>query len=393
VQEEHVTRDRVLRGDAFGVYVHWPFCAAKCPYCDFNSHVRHNAVDQPVFVEAYEREIAHAGRMAPGRTVDTIFFGGGTPSLMHPETVERILAAIARHWAIAPGAEITLEANPSSVDAQNFAGYRKAGVNRLSLGAQSFDDAQLRFLGRLHGAAEAIRAIELARREFPRISFDMIYARPGQDWRSWQAELERALKLAADHLSLYQLTIEPGTPFFDLQARGRLRVPDSEAAAELYERTLEYTVANRLPAYEISNHAAPGAECRHNLVYWRYCDYAGIGPGAHGRLTVDGQKLATVAERNPEKWWQQTMVAGSGWLEPEKLSATEIGDEMLLMGLRLAEGVDLARHQALSNRVIDPERVRFLVEKKLLQVTPNGRLAVTGPGYLVLDAIVADLAA
>jgi len=388
-----VSRDRILRGEAFGVYVHWPFCAAKCPYCDFNSHVRYGGVDQQMYVEAYEREIAHAAETTPGRTVDTIFFGGGTPSLMQPSTVGRILDAISSRWSVAADAEITLEANPSSADAGNFAGYRAAGVNRLSLGVQSFDNSQLRFLGRLHDAGEAVRAIAMARREFPRISFDMIYARPGQDWPQWQAELQRALELAADHLSLYQLTVEPGTPFFDLQARGRLRVPDPDAAADLYERTLEFTAANRLPAYEISNHAAPGAECRHNLVYWQYCDYAGIGPGAHGRLTMDGRKIATVAERNPEKWWQQAMVAGHGWSKPESLSATETGDEMLLMGLRLAEGVDLARYQALSNRVIDAERVRFLVEKELLRVNANGRLAVTGAGYLVLDAIVADLAA
>ncbi len=388
-----MNRDRLLSGDAFGIYVHWPFCAAKCPYCDFNSHVRHQGVDQAIYVQAYEREIAHAAALTPGRTVDTIFFGGGTPSLMSPRTVETVLAAIARSWTIAPDAEITMEANPSSVEAGNFASYRSAGVNRLSLGVQSFNDEQLRFLGRLHTVADAIAAVELACRMFPRISFDLIYARPGQDWEEWRAELTRAVDLAADHLSLYQLTIEPGTPFFDLQARGRLRVPDPEAAAELYEKTLELTAASNLAAYEISNHAGPGAECRHNLVYWRYCDYAGIGPGAHGRLTADGAKMATVAEKNPEKWWQQAMVAGHGWAEPERLSATETGDELLLMGLRLAEGVDIARYQAISGRIIDPARVEFLLGEGLVRVNAAGRLAATASGYLVLDAVVADLAA
>jgi oxygen-independent coproporphyrinogen-3 oxidase len=388
-----MNRDRVLSGDSFGVYVHWPFCAAKCPYCDFNSHVRHNRVDQAVYVQAYEREIAHAATLTPGRTVDTIFFGGGTPSLMEPKTVATIVAAIGRNWNIAPGAEITLEANPSSVDAANFKGYLTEGINRLSLGVQSFDDTQLRFLGRLHNAAEAVTAIELARRTFPRISFDLIYARPGQTWSQWQAELRRAIDLAADHLSLYQLTIEQGTPFYELQARGRLQVPDPAAAATLYEQTLDFTGRSNLPVYEISNHAAPGAECRHNLVYWRYCDYAGIGPGAHGRLTVDGAKIATVAEKNPENWWQQAMVKGHGWAEPEVLSRMSAGDEMLLMGLRLAEGVDLARYQAVSGRVIDPARMEFLIGEGFLRVNGAGRLAVTNAGYLVLDAIVADLAA
>ena len=377
----------------FGVYVHWPFCAAKCPYCDFNSHVRHNPVDQQVFVEAHLRELAHMAELSPGRTVTSIFFGGGTPSLMQPETVARILDAIASHWTVAADAEITLEANPSSVEADRFRGYRAAGVNRVSLGVQSLDDQQLRFLGRLHNADEALRAISLAREIFPRLSFDLIYARPGQQPDDWRKELARAIALSADHLSLYQLTIEPGTPFFDLQARGKLTIPDQDRAADLYEITREETTRAGLPAYEVSNHAAPGAECRHNLVYWRYQDYAGIGPGAHGRLTIDGAKWATATHRNPEKWWQETMVDGHGMASFEQLLPNEEGDEMLLMGLRLAEGMDLARYEEKAGRQCDPARLAFLQAEGLVETAGNSRLKVTPAGFLVLDAIVADLAA
>jgi len=249
----------------FGVYVHWPFCAAKCPYCDFNSHVRRNPVDQALFLSGYEREIAHMAAMAPGRIVTSIFFGGGTPSLMETRTVSRILEIIANHWTVASDAEITLEANPTSVEAERFEGYRSAGVNRVSLGVQSLKDDVLRFLGRQHSASEAVKAIELARSMFPRLSFDLIYARPGQKLEDWRGELETAIRLAADHLSLYQLTIEPGTPFFDLKKRGRMNIPDQDAAADLYELTQSVTQARGMPAYEISNHAAPGAECQHNL--------------------------------------------------------------------------------------------------------------------------------
>jgi oxygen-independent coproporphyrinogen-3 oxidase len=383
----------LLAGGEFGVYVHWPFCAAKCPYCDFNSHVRREPPDQARFVAAYEREIAHAAQLAPGRRVDSVFFGGGTPSLMAPATVGAILAAIGRAWPLAGDCEITLEANPSSADASRFAGYRAAGVNRLSLGVQSFEDAQLRFLGRLHNAAEAVAAIELARKHFPRISFDLIYARPGQEPAAWLAELGQARALAADHLSLYQLTVEPGTPFHDLAARGKLAVPDSDRAAELYEATLEAMAAAGMPAYEISNHAVAGAECRHNLVYWRYCDYAGIGPGAHGRLTVGGAKLATVAARKPEDWLARAERDGHGWEIADRLTAEEMADECLLMGLRLAEGMDLARHAAIGGRQIDPARIAFLADKGFLEMSAAGRLRATRQGFLLLDAVVADLAA
>ncbi|MEZ5871447.1 MAG: radical SAM family heme chaperone HemW [Nitratireductor sp.] len=377
----------------FGVYVHWPFCAAKCPYCDFNSHVRHNPVDQQVFVEAHLRELAHMASLAPARTVTSVFFGGGTPSLMQPQTVSRILDAIASHWTMAENVEITLEANPSSVEADRFRGYRSAGVNRVSLGVQSLDDVQLRFLGRLHNADEALSAISLARDIFPRLSFDLIYSRPGQQPEDWRRELARAIELSADHLSLYQLTIEQGTPFFDLQARGKLTIPDQDRAADLYEITRETTLAAGLPAYEVSNHAAPGAQCRHNLVYWRYQDYAGIGPGAHGRLTIDGGKWATATHRNPEKWWQETMVTGHGMENFDALLPQEEGDEMLLMGLRLAEGIDLSRYEEKAGRSCDPASLAFLQSEGLVEIVGNDRLKVTPAGFLVLDAIVADLAA
>lgn len=380
-------------GEPFGVYLHWPFCAAKCPYCDFNSHVRHRPVDQEVFAGAYEREIAHMASLAPDRRVTSIFFGGGTPSLMEPATVGRLLDAVARHWPVAADAEITLEANPSSVDAENFKGYRKAGVNRLSLGVQSLDDAQLRFLGRLHDAAEAVRAIALARETFPRLSFDMIYARPGQTPQMWEAELSHALELAADHLSLYQLTIERGTPFFELHKRGKLGVPDAEHAALLLETTQALTSARQLPAYEISNHAAKGAESRHNLTYWRYQDYAGIGPGAHGRLTVDGEKQAVATERNPEKWWQQTMVEGNGITVCETLSRREAADEFLLMGMRLAEGIDPARYTAISGEKLHQGKIAELHGHGFVELSRTGRLRATPAGAMVLDAVVADLAA
>jgi putative oxygen-independent coproporphyrinogen III oxidase len=379
--------------EGFGVYVHWPFCAAKCPYCDFNSHVRHKPVDQQAFVEAHLREIAHMAGLAPGRTVTSIFFGGGTPSLMEPQTVGRILEAIASHWNVAADAEITLEANPSSVEAERFRGYRAAGVNRVSLGVQSLDDAQLRMLGRLHNVAEAIRAIGLAREIFPRLSFDLIYARPGQSADEWERELNTALDLAADHLSLYQLTIEPGTPFFDLQARGRLKIPDPDRAADLYEMTAAITARRGIAAYEISNHAAAGGECRHNLVYWRYQDYAGIGPGAHGRLTIDGVKTATATLKNPEDWWQQAMVKGHGMDVFEQLTRDETADEMLLMGLRLREGISLDRYVAISGRELDPARLQFLEGEGLVERLPGALVRATPAGFLLLDAIVADLAA
>ena len=329
-------------GDLFGVYVHWPFCAQKCPYCDFNSHVRFAGWDEPRFLSAYLRELENVKERTGRQTVHSIFFGGGTPSLMRPSTVAAILEHIAKLWPIAAGAEITLEANPNSVEAGRFAGYRAAGVNRVSIGVQSLRDEELKRLGRLHSVSEARTAIDIARRTFDRFSFDLIYARPGQTTGAWRAELAEALALAGGHLSLYQLTIEPDTPFADLHARGKLVVPDPDAALELYVLTQEMTAAAGLPAYEISNHAAPGEESRHNLLYWRYGAYAGIGPGAHGRLVLaDGTRLATVAERNPERWAGCVESSGHGFVDEEALSLEEQADEMLLMGLRLSEGINL----------------------------------------------------
>ena len=377
----------------FGIYVHWPFCAAKCPYCDFNSHVRHQAPDQVEYAAAYEREIAHMAALQPGREVTSVFFGGGTPSLMEPATVSRVLEAIDKAWPSRSGMEVTLEANPSSADAGRFRGYREAGVNRLSLGVQSLHDDQLKFLGRLHSASEARAAIELARATFPRLSFDMIYARPDQTLAEWEAELTMAIDLAADHLSLYQLTIEQGTPFYDLHRRNRLQVPDSEQAAQLYELTQQITGERGLPAYEISNHARPGSESRHNLTYWRFGLWAGIGPGAHGRLAMNDGRHATSTMRNPEKWLELAQQQGHGMTENELLIQEDAGDEMLLMGLRLQEGFDVARFESEFGRPLDPIRLKDLVEIGMIEMMDGGRIRATPQGWLVLDAVIADLAA
>lgn len=377
----------------FGIYVHWPFCAAKCPYCDFNSHVRHQAVDQERYVAAFKRELAHFAAWTPGRTVQSIFFGGGTPSLMLPRTVERILEAIAGHWSIDPDAEVSLEANPSSVEAERFRGYRAAGVNRVSMGVQALNDPDLRLLGRLHDVAGARRAIETARETFPRLSFDLIYARPGQTVTAWERELTEAISLAADHLSLYQLTIEEGTPFFALHKAGKLVVPEPDVGAEFYAVTQDVTDAHGLPAYEVSNHARAGAECRHNLVYWRYGDYVGVGPGAHGRLSLGATKRATAIERHPETWLSHVEERGHGMVEDMPLNDEEQGDEYLLMGLRLVEGVDLLRYEKLASRRIDPRRLDALLEHGMVEMIGNHRLRATRDGFFVLDAVVADLAA
>ncbi|MBA5778774.1 coproporphyrinogen III oxidase [Stappia sp. F7233] len=377
----------------FGIYVHWPFCAAKCPYCDFNSHVRHQAVDQARFAAAFERELAHYADLTRGKVVQSIFLGGGTPSLMEPATVGRVLDAIAKLWPAANDVEVTLEANPSSVEAHRFQGYRTAGVNRVSLGVQALNDRDLKFLGRLHDVAQAREAIEIARRTFPRLSFDLIYARPGQTVEAWSEELNAAIDMAADHLSLYQLTIEQGTPFYALQQAGKLSVPDMDLAADLYLATQEISAGRGLPAYEVSNHAAEGAECRHNLVYWRYGDYVGVGPGAHGRISVGFSKRATAAERHPETWLAQVESHGHGRIEDLALSEEEQGDEFLLMGLRLVEGVDLTRFERLAGRRIDPFRLDQLIEHGMVEELGGGRVRATPDGFLVLDAVVADLAA
>jgi oxygen-independent coproporphyrinogen-3 oxidase len=378
---------------AFGIYVHWPFCAAKCPYCDFNSHVRHQPPDEPRFAAALARELAHFAALTPGRTVTSIFLGGGTPSLMQAATVGTILDAVAGLWTVAPDAEVTLEANPGSAEAERFRGYRAAGVNRLSLGVQSLNDGALKALGRVHDAAEARRAVELARATFPRLSFDLIYARPGETLDEWRAELEDAIAMAADHLSLYQLTIEEGTPFARLHAAGKLRIPDPDRAAGFYSLTQEITGARGLPAYEISNHAVPGAESRHNLTYWRYRDYVGAGPGAHGRITLDDVRHATVSERHPERWLDLVEERGCGTVTDDPLSAEESADEMLLMGLRLREGVRADRYAAISGRQVSDRRLGTLRELGFVETVPEGRLRATHDGWLVLDSVVADLAA
>ena len=379
--------------EAFGVYLHWPFCLSKCPYCDFNSHVRHAAIDEARFVRAFAAEIAATAQRIPGRTVTTMFFGGGTPSLMQPSTVAAIVDAVARHWTIAPDVEITLEANPTSVEAERFRGYRSAGVNRVSLGVQSLDDRVLKELGRMHTAEEALAAVAVARSVFERYSFDLIYARPGQAPDAWAAELNRAIAEAAEHLSLYQLTIEPETPFHALHATGKLVVPDSDAARELYDLTIETCARAGLPAYEISNHARPGAECRHNLVYWRGAEYAGIGPGAHGRLNIDGGRVATATEKRPETWLMRVESRGHGLVVDEPLTREERADEYLLMGLRLAEGIDPQRYRDLSGRELDPRRVAILHSEGAVETTAKGHLRVTQACFPVLDAVVADLAA
>jgi putative oxygen-independent coproporphyrinogen III oxidase len=377
----------------FGVYIHWPFCLSKCPYCDFNSHVRQAGIDEPRYVQAFTAEIAATAARVPGRTVSTIFFGGGTPSLMDPRTVGAILDAIGRHWTIAPDVEITLEANPTSVEAARFRGYRAAGVNRVSLGVQSLDDGVLKQLGRLHTAREALDAVAVAREIFPRFSFDLIYARPGQTVAAWRAELTQALAAAGEHLSLYQLTIEADTPFAALHAGGKLVLPDDDLGRDLYDLTLDQCAGAGLPAYEVSNHARPGAECRHNLVYWRYGEYAGIGPGAHGRLVVDGARRATATEKRPEAWLMQVESLGHGVTVDDALMRDEQADEFLLMGLRLAEGIDPKRYAALAGRALDLARISELTGHGFVETTADGRLRVTRSGFPVLDAVVADLAA
>jgi putative oxygen-independent coproporphyrinogen III oxidase len=379
--------------DAFGVYVHWPFCLSKCPYCDFNSHVRHAAIDEARFLRAFETEIATTAARVPGRAVSTIFFGGGTPSLMAPATVGAILDAIGQHWTVAFDAEVTLEANPTSVEATRFAGYRAAGVNRVSLGVQALDDRALSELGRLHTAREALDAVAIARSIFERYSFDLIYARPNQTPQAWGAELKTAIGEAAEHLSLYQLTIEPETRFAALHAGGKLVIPDDDAGRALYDTTQEVCAAAGLPAYEISNHARPGAECRHNLIYWRGHEYAGVGPGAHGRLDIEGQRYASATEKRPESWLMRVEAMGHGLVTDDVLTREERADEFLLMGLRLAEGIDVARYERLSGRSLDSERVHGLLAHELIATDETGRLRVTLSGFPVLDAIVADLAA
>lgn len=377
----------------FGVYVHWPFCLSKCPYCDFNSHVRQSPIDEERYLAAFRSEIAHRAALTPGRTVDSIFFGGGTPSLMKPATVAGLLEAIGSAWSVSPTVEITLEANPTSVEAERFRGYRVAGVNRVSMGIQALNDPDLKMLGRLHSVEEAMKALAVASSTFDRYTFDLIYARPGQSVASWKAELEEGIRRAGEHLSLYQLTIEPDTMFEKLFEAGKLVMPDSDLARDLWDVTQEATSKAGMPAYEVSNHARPGAESRHNLIYWRYGEYAGVGPGAHGRLLTNRGRIAQATERHPEMWLTVVETEGHGLVEDSALSESEQGDEFLLMGLRLAEGIDPARFEAIAGRSLEEDRIVSLISDGMVERTAGGRLRVTQEGFPVLDAVVADLAA
>lgn len=374
----------------FGLYVHWPFCASKCPYCDFNSHVV-AAIDQRAWMEAYRQEIGRLAAQTGPRVLRSIFFGGGTPSLMEPEVVAGVIEAARAGWSFSNDLEITLEANPGSVERGRFAGYAAAGVNRLSMGVQALNDEDLRRLGRLHSVAEARAAFDVARACFDRVSFDLIYARQGQTRAGWRAELREALNMAVDHLSLYQLTIEDGTAFGARAAAGGLRgLPDDDLAADMYLDTQDLCADHGLPVYEVSNHARAGSESRHNLVYWRQGDWAGVGPGAHGRLTLAGHRWATEAPRAPGAWLDAVR-QGSGELPRVVVPVQEQATEYLLMSMRLAEGMDLARHARLSGASLPEEPVADLVALGLVEVS-EGRLRATASGRPVLNAILRALA-
>ena len=378
-----------MTGEALALYVHWPFCVSKCPYCDFNSHVR-ASIDQDAWREALLIDIAHEARLLPGRRLTSIFFGGGTPSLMDPATVEALIASATQFWTPAEDIEITAEANPNSVEAARFAELKGVGVNRVSIGLQSLDDRALTFLGRAHSAREGFKALEIAQKNFRRVSFDLIYALPGDSEDSWSATLAQALSLGTSHLSLYQLTIEPGTRFASMVARRQFVPLDSEAAAALFDLTGDMTAAAGMPAYEISNHARPGRESRHNLTYWRYGDYAGVGPGAHGRRLG----MRTVRHRKPENFLSAIARSANGIAEEARLSAGEGADEALVMGLRLTEGLDPA---AIAERfglpqIVDWRRVDRLVASGHL-TRDNTRISLAPSGRLLLDYILGEIAA
>lgn len=374
---------------ARALYIHWPFCLAKCPYCDFNSHVR-DSVDHDAWQVALLADMRHEHDLAGGEALDSIFFGGGTPSLMPPTLVESLLREAERLWGFAPGIEITLEGNPSSVEAANYAALASAGINRVSLGLQSLDDSALRFLGRLHNAEEGLRALDVAQQRFARVSFDLIYALPGQTAQHWERELSRALSFGTGHLSLYQLTIEPGTRFATMVRQNDFQPLDDDAAADLFELTRGMTAAAGLPAYEISNHARPGEESCHNLTYWRYHDYCGIGPGAHGRRGA----LATVRHKKPENWLGAISDKGNGLAEERPLSPGEQASEALLMGLRLREGINptaLARRFGFAPAdLIEPDKAEFYLRQHLLW-RDAGRLGVTEAGMPLLDGLLSEL--
>lgn len=382
-----------------GLYVHWPFCVAKCPYCDFNSHVR-SAIDQSdwraAYLRALESEAARLDSHGAKRPLASLFFGGGTPSLMEPATTAAIIETAERLFGFEDGIEITLEANPSSVEAARFTSFRQAGVNRVSLGVQAFDDASLKFLGRAHDAAQARGAIDIAMTTFPRMTFDLIYARPNQSLADWQRELDMALAYGTSHLSLYQLTIEKGTPFFAAHKRGEFAIPDEEEAAALFEMTQARLGEAGLAAYEISNHARPGEESRHNLIYWRSDDYIGIGPGAHGRLTFGGQTFATLRKHKPEDWLAQINKDGLGVMEETPVSASERLSEMLMMGLRLTEPIPRARFQRIAGGMpeaaLDQRRLQRLIDGGFVTLDSSG-LSSTSEGRQRLNAVLAELLA
>jgi len=377
-----------VTGEPLALYVHWPFCVSKCPYCDFNSHVR-SSIDQDEWREALLADLAHEARLLPGRTLTSIFFGGGTPSLMEPSTVAAIIQGSREHWRVADDLEITLEANPNSVEAARFADLAAAGVNRLSLGLQSFDDHALAFLGRAHSADEGLRALDTAQKHFPRVSFDLIYALPGDTDASWSKALRRALSFGTTHLSLYQLTIEPGTRFAAMVAKHEFEPLDGDTAAGLFELTMDVSSSAGMPAYEVSNHAVVGQESRHNLTYWRYGDYAGVGPGAHGRRLG----TRTVRHRKPENFLSGLSRNGHGIVEEAPLSRQEAADEAFVMGLRLSEGIDVA---ALQDRfdvpIVDWSAVEQYSNAGLLERN-HDRIRTTSKGRLVLDSLLAEIAA
>ncbi|ATG48378.1 coproporphyrinogen III oxidase [Celeribacter ethanolicus] len=373
----------------FGLYIHWPFCQSKCPYCDFNSHVA-ATIDQTAWERAYLCEIERVSRETSGRVLNTVFFGGGTPSLMDPELVNAILRKVRDCWTLANDVEITLEANPTSVEAGRFQGYRDAGVNRVSMGIQSLHDEDLRRLGRLHSVSEAQKAFEIARSTFDRVSFDLIYARQGQTQEAWRKELREALSMAVDHLSLYQLTIEQGTAFGDRYNRGQLRdLPTDDDAADMYFITQEECEKAGMPAYEVSNHAQKGSESRHNLIYWRYGDYAGIGPGAHARLTLGGQKYAIDTPLSPQLWLASVEQKGHGENPRETLSGYDQAVEYLMMGLRITEGVEIERLSILLGQEFSIEN-NYLIEDGFVK-KEKGRLFVSEKGKPLLNAIIRDL--
>ncbi|MDG1457127.1 MAG: radical SAM family heme chaperone HemW [Pseudoprimorskyibacter sp.] len=373
----------------FGIYIHWPFCAAKCPYCDFNSHVS-TFVDHEAWLTAYLRQLDRCAAETPGRLVRSVFFGGGTPSLMKPSVVDRILNRIQQLWPLTNDVEITLEANPTSIDSAKFAEFSSAGINRVSIGIQSLNDADLRRLGRLHSVQEAMTALEIAQKQFARVSFDLIYARQDQSLSSWETELVQALSFAPDHLSLYQLTIEPDTAFALRQAAGKLAgLPNHDLSADMYQLTQYICDAAGLPAYEISNHAKPGQESRHNLIYWHYGDYLGIGPGAHGRVTLDGARYATETPLSPADWLHSAL-EGSGESKRYSLSPVDQAGEYLMMGLRINEGLNIDRYEGMAQKKLDQLSVDNLIKDGLAFLSGR-RLILTKPGRMVLNSIVVAL--